>query len=78
MIWGERFLDCMVMASQPIDAKLLSVVEDVAPSVTITLRVLGDQLLDAGLGHGKGPLLIALLDRDLLAERILKYAFEVG
>src|SRR5438132_1646618 len=77
MICGQRFLDCLAMARQQIDTQLFSVLNEVAASVAITLGVLAGQLLEAGLYHGEGALLIALRDRHLLAERLLKYAFEV-
>src|SRR5262249_20583611 len=43
-----------------------------------TLGELGDQLLDAGLCHREGALLLALLERDLLAEGLLKQPSEGG
>src|SRR5262249_35983892 len=71
MVRSERFLDFVAMARYQIDAKPLGVVEEVAPSVTITLRELGDQLPEASLYRGEGALLIALLERDLGAKRPL-------
>jgi len=78
MICAEGFFECLAMARQQIDAELLSIGEDVTASVTITFGELGDQLFDAGLCHREDQLFIALLDRDLLAEPLLEYSFEVG
>ena len=65
-------------ARHQIDAKLLSAGEEVTASVTITFGELGDQLFDAGFCHRERLLSIALLERDLLAERLLEQSFEVG
>ena len=78
MICAEGFFECLAMARQQIDAELLSIGEDVTASVTITFGELGHQLFDAGCSHREGQLFIALLERDLLAERLLEQSFEVG
>ena len=78
MVRSECFLDCLTMTREQIDAEHPSVGEDVAASVPITLSEEGDQLLDAGLGHGEIALFLALLERDLLAEGLLKQMPQIG
>ena len=52
MVCGERFLDGLLLARHQIDAKLVSKRNQVAPGMTVTFDILGDQLLDAGHRHG--------------------------
>ena len=45
-----------LLARHQIDAKLFAQRNQVAPGVTVTFGILGDQLLDARRRHGHGPL----------------------
>jgi hypothetical protein len=77
MVCGERFLDGLALARQQIDIKLVAKHDEVAPGLMITLGKLGNQLLDAGLGHGHGPLPFTLLELDLLVERTLECRLQI-
>ena len=72
MVCGERFLDGLVLARHQIDAKLVGKRNQVAPGMTVTFGILGNQLLDAGHRHGNRPLLFALLELYGLVERTLE------
>ena len=77
MLWGERFLDGLALARHQIDAKLVSKRDQVAPGMTVTFDVLGNQLLDASRRHGHRPLLFTLLELYLLVERTLERRLEI-
>ena len=77
MVCGERFLDGLLLARHQIDAKLVGKRNQVAPGMTVTFGILGDQLLDAGRRHGHHPLLFTLLELYCLVERTLERRLEI-
>ena len=78
MVWGERFLDCLLLPRQEIEAKFIGKSNQVAPGLTGTFDILGNQLLDTGHAHGHHPLVLTLLQLDVLGERTLERCLEIG
>ena len=44
MVWGERFLDGLVLARHQIDAELISKRDQIASGMTVTFDILGNQV----------------------------------
>ena len=77
MVCSERFLDSLMLARHQIDAKLIAKRNQVAPGVTVTFGILGNELLDARRRHGHRPFLFTLLELHRRVERTLERRLEI-
>src|SRR5215469_6901446 len=77
MVGTERFLDRLATTCKEVDSELFGVLKDIAPSVAIAFRELGNELLDPRLRHCESALLLAARERNLLAEGLLKDSLEI-
>ena len=77
MVCSERFLDSLMLASDQIDAEFIAKRNQVAPGVTVTFGILGNELLDAHRRHGHRPLLFTLLELHRLIERTFERRLEI-
>src|SRR5262245_57799655 len=76
ILCGERFF-AAILARHQLHPELVSQPEDVASGVTVTLGVLGHQLLNASRSHRHDALLLALPQRNFLVQCAAKQRLEV-
>src|SRR6266704_1314064 len=77
MVCGDPFLEGLLLARHQIYAKLVGKHDEVTPRLMVTFDKLGNQLLDASLRHGHGPLPFTLLELYWLVERTLECRLEI-
>src|SRR5262249_37449983 len=77
MICSERVLYGLLLARDQIDAESVGQRDHIAPRMTVTFGILGNQLFDASGRHRNQPLFITLFEGYSLVECLLERDFQI-